>query len=37
MACKKQGFNYIGIDQSKEYCEIAEARIKAVKEELSLF
>ena len=37
MACKKLGFRYIGIDQSEEYCEIARARIKAVKEDLRLF
>ena len=37
MACKKLGFRYIGIDQSKEYCEIARSRIKAVKEDMRLF
>ncbi|GAG68928.1 unnamed protein product [marine sediment metagenome] len=37
IACKKLGFNYIGIDQSKEYCPMAVARIKAVKEDLRLF
>lgn len=29
MAAKSQGFNYIGFDMTKEYVEIAEARIKA--------
>jgi len=37
MSCKKLGFNYIGIEQDKSYCEIAEARIKSVKEDLTLF
>ena len=30
VAAKSQGFNYIGFDMTKEYCEIAEARIKSV-------
>ena len=29
IAAKGQGFNYIGFDMTAEYCEIAEARIKA--------
>ncbi len=29
VACKKNGFNYLGFDMTKEYVEIAEARIKA--------
>ena len=29
MAAKSQGFRYIGFDMTKEYCEIAEVRIKA--------
>jgi len=37
MSCKKLGFNYIGIEQDKSYCEIAETRIKAIKEDLRLF
>lgn len=30
MASKSQGFNYIGFDMTKEYCDIAEARIKSI-------
>lgn len=30
MACKKLGRNYILIEKKKEYCEIAEARIKRI-------
>ena len=30
MAAKSQGFNYIGFDMTKEYVEIAEARIKGI-------
>ncbi len=29
VACKKNGFNYLGFDMTKEYVEIAEARIKS--------
>jgi site-specific DNA-methyltransferase (adenine-specific) len=29
IACKLEGFNFIGIEKEKEYCDIAEARIKA--------
>lgn len=32
MACKALGVNYIGIEQSEEYCKIAQARIDAVGE-----
>jgi len=31
IACKLEGRDYILIDNEKEYCEIAEARIKAIK------
>ena len=37
MACKKTGRDYIGIEQDKEYCKIAEARIKAVRVDNKLF
>jgi len=37
MAAKAQGFNYIGFDMTKEYCEIAEARIKSVDHQMKLF
>lgn len=30
IACKMEGFNYVLIEREKEYCDIAEARIKAV-------
>jgi len=30
MACKKTGRNYIGIEISREYVEIAEERLKSV-------
>jgi len=36
MAAKKTGRTYIGIEQDKDYCKIAEARIKAVKVENKL-
>jgi DNA modification methylase len=29
IACKLEGFNFIGIEKQEEYCKIAEARIKA--------
>ena len=32
IACKLEGFDFIGIEKEKEYCEIAEARIKAWEE-----
>lgn len=31
MACKRTGRPYIGIEQDKEYCKIAEARVKAIR------
>ena len=34
IACKRLGFNYIGIEKEKEYCAIAEARIKAIPQSL---
>jgi site-specific DNA-methyltransferase (adenine-specific) len=34
IACKKQGFNFIGIEKEPEYMKIAQARIKAVPETL---
>jgi len=33
LACKKLGFNFIGIEKEAEYVEIARARINAVKED----
>jgi len=30
-ACKKEGFNFIGIDREEEYVKIAEARINAIR------
>lgn len=30
MACKQDGFRFIGIEQNPEYCEIAKKRIEAV-------
>jgi len=30
IACKMEGFNYIGSELQPEYCEIAEARIKSI-------
>jgi len=33
IACKLEGFNCIGIEKEKEYCEIAKARIKAWEKE----
>jgi len=29
IACKIEGFSYVGIEREKEYCDITEARIKA--------
>ena len=37
IACKQQGFNYIGIEREQEYCDIAEARLKAVQVQGELF
>ena len=37
IACKQQGFNYIGIEKEQEYCDIAEARLKAVQIQGKLF
>jgi len=37
MACKKTGRPFIGIEQDKEYCKIAEARIKATQIDNKLF
>ena len=37
MAAKSQGFNYIGFDMTKEYCDIAEARIKSINGQKRLF
>ena len=34
MACKSEGFDFIGIELNEDYCKIAEARIKAVSERL---
>ena len=30
VACKKSGYDFIGIDLEPDYCKIAEARIGAV-------
>jgi DNA modification methylase len=37
IACKQQGFNYIGIEREQEYCDIAEARLKGVQIQGQLF
>jgi DNA modification methylase/transcriptional regulator with XRE-family HTH domain len=37
IACKQQGFNYIGIEKEQEYCDIAEARLKSVQIQGTLF
>ena len=37
IACKQQGFNYIGIEREQEYCDIAEARLKGVQIQGTLF
>ena len=34
IACKEEGFNFIGIDLEKEYCDIAEARINGIEDKL---
>lgn len=33
VACKLEGFNFIGLEQDAEYCKIAEARINNYVEE----
>ena len=33
IACKLEGFNFIGIELEEEYCKIAEARIEAWEKE----
>ena len=37
IACKQEGFNYIGIEREQEYCDIAEARLKSVQIQGELF
>lgn len=37
IACKLEGFEFIGIELSQEYCDIAEARIKSYNQENKLF
>tara|TARA_R100000231_G_scaffold136535_1_gene111904 strand:- start:71 stop:1282 length:1212 start_codon:yes stop_codon:yes gene_type:complete len=37
IACKQQGFNYIGIEREQEYCDIAETRLKGVQVQGELF
>jgi len=37
IACKQQGFNYIGIEREQEYCDIAEARLKGLTIQEELF
>ena len=37
IACKIEGFNFIGFEQDKNYCKIADARIKNTKVQLKLF
>jgi len=37
IGAKLEDFNFIGIEREKEYCTIAEARIKAWKKDLTLF
>ena len=34
IACKNQGYNFIGIEKEKDYCEIAKRRIASVSEGL---
>ena len=36
MAAKDEGFDFIGIEKSKEYFEIAEARIESVEVKATL-
>lgn len=33
IACKLEGFEFVGIEQDAEYCKIAEARIENYQEE----
>ena len=37
IACKQQGFQFVGIEKEQEYCDIAEARLKAVQIQGTLF
>ena len=37
IACKNQGFNFIGIEKESEYVSISLARLKATKISLTLF
>ena len=37
IACKLEGFEFVGIEQDSEYCKIAEARIKSTVIEIKLF
>lgn len=37
IACKLEGFEFIGIEQDAEYCKIAEARIKSTVIDIKLF
>lgn len=37
VACKIEGFMFVGIEQDTEYCKIAEARIKNTKQDINLF
>ena len=34
VACKLDGFNFVGLEQDPEYCKIAEARIDNTKVEI---
>jgi site-specific DNA-methyltransferase (adenine-specific) len=36
VACKVEGFNYVGIELDAEYCKISEARIEGWKEEIQI-
>ena len=37
IACKQQGFQFVGIEKEQEYCDIAEARLKSVQIQGTLF
>ena len=37
IACKQQGFQFVGIEKEQEYCDITEARLKAVQVQGTLF
>lgn len=37
IACKLEGFEFVGIEQDAEYSKIAEARIESTKKDLTLF